>query len=171
MRLVLTGYALGQKSAFNITPGTRLWRRVSQSQRRGLGLLPDTRPCAPHPGAARCGWAASRARRTLPHFVAEDDDLVRVAPLPAVRAIGRGFSPKGWRAKIATRVPASEGTGRPPGGRAFVAKLEKRLVRSLPRRELARTAILDVRPHRAIIYCCATSITTIPTFWPVSTYR
>jgi len=75
-------------------------------------------------------WSSARA-----HLAAEDDDLVRTAPL--LRRVGdwKGFLAEGLSSEERDTIHASERTGRPLGGKAFVAKLEKRLGRPLARRK------------------------------------
>jgi putative transposase len=75
-------------------------------------------------------WSSARA-----HLARRDDDLVRVRPLLASARNWKEFLDQGVSREEMKRIGASERTGRPLGSPAFVARLEKRLGRTLAKQK------------------------------------
>ncbi|HEY3778152.1 MAG TPA: transposase [Rhizomicrobium sp.] len=75
-------------------------------------------------------WSSARA-----HLAARDDDLVRATPLPGRVKDWRAFLAEGASDEERKAVQAHESTGRPLGSPAFVARLEKKLDRTLARQK------------------------------------
>lgn len=75
-------------------------------------------------------WSSARA-----HLAGRDDALVRSAPLLEQVRSWRSFLAEGTSEEERKAVRAHESTGRPLGSPAFVARLEKRLGRTLARRK------------------------------------
>ena len=75
-------------------------------------------------------WSSARA-----HLAGRDDGVVEVAPLLALAPDWKGFLAGGLGETEAGAIRAGERTGRPLGGARFVARLEKRLGRTLARRK------------------------------------
>ncbi|MGH6876372.1 MAG: transposase [Rhizomicrobium sp.] len=75
-------------------------------------------------------WSSARA-----HLLGRDDELVRVQPLLERVKDWRGFLADGVSDEERDAIRSHESTGRPLGSPAFVARLEKRLGRTLARQK------------------------------------
>ncbi|MGH7035434.1 MAG: transposase [Stellaceae bacterium] len=75
-------------------------------------------------------WSSARA-----HLKGEDDALVRVRPLLDLVPDWAAFLREGLSAEDHAAIRAGESTGRPLGSSAFIARLEKRLKRTLARQK------------------------------------
>ena len=75
-------------------------------------------------------WSSARA-----HLDRRDDDLVQVRPLLDLTADWRAFLAGGLRADEREAIRAGERTGRPLGSDRFMARLERRLGRTLARQK------------------------------------
>ena len=75
-------------------------------------------------------WSSARA-----HLAGKDDGLVRVRPLLALAPDWRDFLAAGLEASDHEAIRAGERTGRPLGSKRFVARLERRLDRTLARQK------------------------------------
>ena len=75
-------------------------------------------------------WSSARA-----HLAGKDDGLVRVAPLLALAPDWTAFLAEGLREEEHRAIRAGERTGRPLGAPRFIARLEKRLGRTLARQK------------------------------------
>ncbi|MSP67090.1 MAG: transposase [Alphaproteobacteria bacterium] len=75
-------------------------------------------------------WSSARA-----HLTGEDDALVRVRPLLDLAPDWAGLLAAGLDDAEREAIRAAERTGRPLGSKAFVARLERRLGRTLARQK------------------------------------
>lgn len=75
-------------------------------------------------------WSSARA-----HYAGRDDEAVRVEPLIARLGAWRNLLGQGLDEDERELIRAHESTGRPLGSPAFVARLEKRLGRTLARQK------------------------------------
>ena len=75
-------------------------------------------------------WSSARA-----HLAGKDDGLVRVRPLLALAPDWRDFLAAGLEISDHEAIRAGERTGRPLGSQRFVARLERRLDRTLARQK------------------------------------
>jgi putative transposase len=87
--------------------------------RAGIRRRPDTHP-----------WSSARA-----HLAETDDELVKVAPLLEMVGDWKTFLAGGLAADDLETLRSHERTGRPLGGKSFVAGIEAQLGRSLAKRK------------------------------------
>ena len=78
-------------------------------------------------------WSSARA-----HLAGRDDGVVQVAPLLRREADWAGFLATGLEPEAHAAIRAAERTGRPLGGAAFTAGLERALGRKLARQKPGR---------------------------------
>jgi len=88
-------------------------------------------------------WSSAAA-----HLRGRDDALVRVAPLRKMAGDWRKFLAEATTPEIIETLHSHERTGRPLGSERFVAKLEKRLHRTLRRGKPGRR-LKATRPQRS----------------------